>query len=251
MKRALALSALAGALVFSPVAATASVQTYEVTSAQSDPAYHGGNNDHAVWMPFFETHAGTPLNGDSNGSDFNFNPFGIFDIKDDGTATLTGEIVSQVDSEFRAIVDLKFRLRDGPGSGGPKKELRSNAYADNGGSVDPSTWRYFDLMSGTFTGVAGLDGYAFDFSQRPANSRYPLQLGAGANGKNILDGFAVWFYLTPNQQCTAQGCLALAGKWLKGDFNVNLQAVPVPAAGLLFATGLGGLAMRRRRKQAS
>ncbi|MEL7488126.1 MAG: VPLPA-CTERM sorting domain-containing protein [Pseudomonadota bacterium] len=236
------------------VAATgvASAATFSATSAVSDPNLHGGNSDHSVWLPFFESVAGTPLTGNSNGSDFDFSPEGFLTINPDGTGQLVGTIVSQVDPRFAFDVVIDFLGLSGPGSGGPKKELRACAYAGtcSGGApaVDTDSWDYFSLTGGTLTGLEALAGITFDVSERPRNNVHPMQIGDGANNKNGQFGLSVWFYLTVSGMCDNVLCdEILAQNSLRGDFNLNLTETPLPAGVLLFLTGLAGVGAARRR----
>ncbi len=239
-------SAAAVSAVFTSAALAAPV-TYSATSAISDH-YHGGGHDHSVWLPTFESLGGTPISGDVEASDFDFSPAGTFTIGEDGRATLSGRIVSQVDPSFSFDILLSFVGLAGPGSGGPKMELNPSAYSGNGGPIDVSTWSYFQLAEGSITGTGSAAGLNFSVFERPKDNIFPGQLGEGANGKNGDLGFAVWFYTLVNKDCTHNLCGVLSRRGLQtGDVNINLSEVPLPAGFLLFATGLAGLAARRRR----
>lgn len=244
------LLTLLGLVSFATVAAMPAIAApvmYNATSATSD-SLHAGNSDHSLWMPMFESLAGTALNGNSNGSDFDFVPDGKFSIATDGSATLSGTVRSQVDSDFSFDVLLSFVGLAGPGSGGPKKELKSSAYVANGGPIDHSTWSYFRLVDGTISGAGSASGLSFDVLERPSSGAYPGQFGVGANGKNGDLGFSVWFYTVVNNDCVNSLCATLARRGPQaGDVNIDLSEVPLPAGMLLFATGLAGLATRRRR----
>lgn len=238
---AVALSAM------SVSAAFAAPVTYSATSAVSD-YLHGGGHDHSIWLPTFESLAGTPISGDPEASDFDFSPAGTFTIGEDGRAILSGRIISQVDPSFSFDILLSFVGLAGPGSGGPKTELKPSAYAGNGGPIDVSTWSYFQLAEGSITGAGSAAGLNFSVRERPTGNVFPGQLGEGANGKNGDLGFAVWFYTLVNESCTHNLCGAFSRRGPQaGDVNINLSEVPLPAGFLLFATGLAGLAARRRR----
>lgn len=197
----------------------------------------------------FESLPGTALYGDSDGSDFDFSPAGTFSIGEDGRATLSGTIQSQVDPSISFDVLLSFVGLTGPGSGGPKKELKTSAYVENGGPIDVSTWSYFRLAEGSITGTGAASGLNFSVLERPKGNIYPGQLGVGANGKNGELGFAVWFYTVVNDRCVHNLCGVLGRRGAQaGDVNITLSEVPVPAGFVLFATGAAAFAARRRRR---
>jgi hypothetical protein len=84
------------------------------------------------------------------------------------------------------------------------------------------------------------------------------QLGFGANGKNSNKGFSTWLtwevtdcldVLTGNDGCSP---LSLdIGQSGKGDININLSPVPVPAAFWLFGTAMFTLVGLRCKSRAS
>lgn len=166
---------------------------------------------------------------------------------DDGTAKLVGTVFdrNQVDSNNANpngwLINVNFVKRSEDGSGGPKKELKNSAYANNGGPVDPSTWDFYDFSSvvdSTLTGFGGsIDGRILEIKDA-TNGKYPVQIGFGANGKNANFGMSTWFHAYEN------------GEKISGhaDFNVDLQEVPTPAAGLAWLL-TGGAAIARKRKQ--
>lgn len=244
MKRLFGAIVAASALIGTASASVTPVEEYYATSAI------GGGNDHSVWMPVFEDISVLPTYNNADGSDFDFTPYGLFTVYDDGSASLNGVITSQVGgSEYQFEVSLILDGRTGPGSMGPKKELPSGQYVENGGTVDTSTWRYWDLVSGSLTGLNTLTGLNLDLTIRPADNSMPLQLGEGANGKNTDLGLAMWFYLTKSSDCTSDFC-GYFTKSYHGDFNLDLTPTPLPAGFLLFATGAAGIAAVRRRRKA-
>lgn len=246
----IAIASTMTAFAITAPAANAEPISYTASSAVGDPTLSSSRSDHAIWLPFFRSVSGTPLTGNANSADFDFVWDGNFTIGHNGYATLTGQVASQVDSNFGFDVAFKFRNRDGAGASGVKRELRNSAYIENGGPIDTSSFRFFDLEGGSFTGTGALAGVNFGVQNRDTNMLFPLQLGEGANGKNGNLGASVWFSLFTDNGCTSSLCDALAGQNLIGDVNIDLQPVPIPAAFLLFGTGLAGLsAMRRKQAQ--
>ena len=73
-----------------------------------------------------------------------------------------------------------------------------------------------------------------------------LQIGTGANDKNLAFGGSTWVDVFSDQ--------ARQNKWFGNrhwDLNMNLTAVPVPAAVWLLGIALMGfVGMRRKAKQA-
>ncbi len=134
----------------------------------------------------------------------------------DGTATMTGTLVHESDASKRysIVANLSGRTTVAP-AGSPKKELASNAYVENGGPVDTSTWVYYTGFDATFTGEGSLAGAVLDLDRRgPA-----FQIGFGASGKNADFGASMWFvYWTTSQPNS--GHLPSDGN---GDFNVSLN----------------------------
>ncbi len=245
--RSILFSAVLTAGAALSASAFAAPVSYFASSAVSD-ALHSGGSDHSLWMPFFESLPGTPLNGNANGSDFGFSPDGLFTINDEGAAILSGRIVSQVDPAYVFDVLISFVGLAGPGPSGPKKELKASSYIENGGPIDTSTWSHFRLTEGTIVGSGSASGLSFSVTERPLDGVYPGQFGVGANGKNGNLGFSVWFFTTVNAGCTNSLCASIARLGPRaGDVNIDLVETPLPAGILLFGTGLAAFAARRRR----
>ncbi|MEM7471347.1 MAG: VPLPA-CTERM sorting domain-containing protein [Pseudomonadota bacterium] len=214
------------------------VAKYDATSAES--SIYNGSGGHSVWLPSL---------GGGNAAHFDFSPAGSFKVFDDDTATLTGNAISETNGAgYGFIVDAQFE-KTMVGSGGPKKQLSSSAYTENGGTIDTDTWSYFKMVSGTLTGTGMLSHLVFNLFEAPADGSAPFQVGYGASGKNLNFGGSGWFfYSASTTPCTAKD---VANGCYQGDFNLDLSAVPLPAAGLLLPVALGGLAFASRRRRKS
>ncbi|HRX84215.1 MAG TPA: DUF4215 domain-containing protein [Phycisphaerae bacterium] len=122
---------------------------------------------------------------------FNINPNLIFDPPgayseigdfDGASATLTGTLVDENDSEKRFTIDVNFTNRVNPPNvpaGSPKLEQ---------GPMDTSNWYYYTDLTGTLTGEGKYAGAVLSLTRRgPA-----VQVGVGANGKNLQFGLSTW-----------------------------------------------------------
>lgn len=196
---------------------------YLTDAAVIDTGVYAGTGGHALWFA-----------GDSN--DYMFSQgAGTLIEYDDGTAVFTGTVYGDLDPlrGYEITLYLNGRTNVGP-DGSPKRELMDSAYIENGGTVDTGSWYYYTGFSGTLLGVGDLAGTVLSISQRgPA-----FQVGAGANGKNANFGASAWFLAADGD-----------GEALSGDFNLNLQPVPVPAALPLLFSALGALGLLARGRR--
>ena len=220
---ALALVFLLGAVAGNTQAASV-IGDYELHGAPVDPLVYGGQGGHAIWFA-----QGT--------NDYVFAPgAGSLIEYDDGTAIISGTVysISQPGSGFAVELLLEGRTSIAPPDS-PKKELFDSAYIENFGPVDTATWYYYESFTGSMTGVGDLDGVFYTLSRRGA----AFQIGVGASGKNLEPGASGWFWATDAH-----------GNEIRGDLNLNLTAVPVPAALPLMLTALVALGLTRRRARA-
>jgi hypothetical protein len=177
----------------------------DAMAATNDPAVLPEPANHAIFLPGIST-------------DLIFVPPGrMTQDREAGTARLTGRVVDAHDSTKIFDVDINFTgLSIMPPAGSPKRGLRPNAYIENGGPVDPSTWYYYTSFDLQLTGAGAFDGAVLQGTQRgPAP-----QFGNGANDKNTRYGFSGWFDWVVVQQPTQGGPWAAGG----GDLNIDLQA---------------------------
>ena len=155
------------------------------------------------------------------GEDFVFHPPGQLIESDDGSARMFGWIERLSDPSARFYVDLRFADRVDPGApmyppaGSPKKELLPQAYASNGGEVDPDSWHYYLSLEGSLIGADSLSGVEIDVERYgPA-----AQAGYGASGKNTGYGISSWLTLHTVAQPTGQN---FPDEFI-GDLNSDLD----------------------------
>lgn len=123
------------------------------------------------------------------GDDFVFETGGQFVELPTGDARLVGVLARITAPRQRFLVDLSFRDYVGPASptyppaGGPLLELAPQAYAANGGVVDPYQWHYWTRVEGSLTGFGDFRGARLSVA-----ARGPAQCGDGANGRNAGTG---------------------------------------------------------------
>lgn len=281
---ALCLGTAAFSLAATPAQATLTLlDSFATTKAIAD--IYGGSGGHAFWLPTLNSDLGG-LTTDR----WVFSGTGVTDEYSDDVAGTTvlnmrGTLRPNNDNtgNYQLSANLWF-VKDADQSHAGKKELNGSAYVPAPGApVDPNgpgtqKWVYYNLVESInglgkcgivaggevdCTTVAGaqdsrltatgsvLTGFALDLLQRPDDGRYPLQVGDGANNKNILFGASMWFgydVLTRSQRVRD---LLTSGANTRGDVNVDIDyPIPEPATLTLFGLGLAGLGFARRRKAA-
>jgi hypothetical protein len=173
------------------------------------PGYGASIGGPAFWLPGL-------------GTDFVFSPLGTFHEYPDGTAIVLGTIQSQSNPLMRFAVDMHFDQRINPGDANyppplsPKKEMVPNAYIENGGPIDPSTWHYYQNFTGKLIGIDALAGAEVQLLP----FMMAAQVGVGANGKN--SGYGTSFWITGNvvTQPTSGPPIAFTAH-LDGNFDLS------------------------------
>ena len=225
------------------LAAATSASAAVITDKFSVSSAVGSGADHSVWI-----RNGI---GPGIGSDFDFDPDGMFTMYDDGTAKLTGSVKSQ--GALNAGFKVSFDYNNVFSWGAP-------VFKSENGSAATSETIYRNLTGGTLLGTGILEGLTLSVTRNPPNGPYATQIGPsngvnnGANNKNKNFGMAHWF-LIEVERADCKYCAKYSDYIKKldgrqGDVNVDLTPVPVPAAGFLLVGGLalmGGMARRRRK----
>ncbi|MEM9796250.1 MAG: VPLPA-CTERM sorting domain-containing protein [Pseudomonadota bacterium] len=212
---------------FASMGSASTITTFDATSAV------GSGADHSIWLS----------NGITNtiGREFDFRPAGRFAINSDGTATLTGQVVSQDDGASGFTVAFNY----------DSTFLQTPIFKSENGSTPGADLRFYDMEGGTLTGYGALAGLNLSVARAPVDGTYATQVGTGANNKNGNLGMANWFKVFIDEA----NCLVCAGPDFRlrdgsqGDVNVDLVATPLPAGGLLVLTGIGAMAALRRRRK--
>ena len=216
------LLGLTATLIIAAAAANVQAVTYDVTAAPADPcnpySSDGSFAGHVLFMQGINPNIYTttaPFTDGYHFSVFSDTDPGVFIENADGTATLSGTILSTQVSGYGFRIDLHFSgLTNNPGPMGPNLELMCKCYvppfdllagsgtcADPGshGAVDPTTWHYYTSWdSATLYGTGIYDGAVLHLTPFMHN----FQVGVGASGKNANAGASGWFTWTVVQQPT-------------------------------------------------
>ncbi|KAN0029445.1 hypothetical protein ACTA71_007572 [Dictyostelium dimigraforme] len=150
-------------------------------------------------------------------NNYNFVSSGVVQTNGGNNLVLTGTL-----QPFNSSLSDKFSLRAAfVKMGQPndvKQELQDKAYKANGGPVDPSTWSFYQIMPEKSKMVSLTNPNTFvTMSENPNTA---LQVGVGANGKNLQDGASGWFqyHATDGSVNVNSG----SGEMQVVDININL-----------------------------
>jgi len=144
---------------------------------------------------------------------------------------------------MRWRIDIGFRPSPGPHPDGPVRELFPNQYVDGGGTIDPGTWRFWemDLDDAEMDGLGDNAGFTLNLQhldKRPGFNTHALQVGIGANGKNLGLGAAM-FIEDPSGPGGPY-------PWMQGEMHLNLTPIPEPQTYALLLAGMTALAFYSR-----
>ncbi len=225
----------AAVVVFGLIAQASTASTTSFTATSYSPT------GHSLWI--------ADGLGGGYGSDFHFDPAGVFTTNGVDSASLTGRVVSE--NRPQGGFDLSFRYNDDFGPYTP-------AYKREGGAAVAGSDTYFlNLAGGILTGFGQeLDGLVLSVTRRPelstSTARYATQVGTGSNAKDPNDyGLANWFYIDVYEFncliCTnsAGGLFEDVVDAKRGDINIDLAPVPLPAGAVLLLTALAGFGAAR------
>ncbi|NET43958.1 PEP-CTERM sorting domain-containing protein [Okeania sp. SIO2B3] len=214
------------------------VNTWQADEAVSDK-YHSADHNHAFWIPDIS-------------SDFDFEGDAFFNEYDDGTINLIGNIGAgnkkfAVDVWFNSLGNLQEGRAIAPNLAAKQQLNRNDPYS----VVDVNDWSYYTIDSSksllTEIGEWYGDNDSTDtFSLIDMSETHKGQMGLGANGKNINEGFSHWFYIEDTN----------TGERYDGDINIDLvaleegggilsegESIPEPATMSLLSLGLLGSAL--------
>jgi hypothetical protein len=228
-------SAVSVALLALSIGAQATTVSYNATPGITDSfAKYGGS--HAI------------VNSGVGGGRYVPGQLTLQEDSASGIANLTGTVMDSgnannlfdVNLTFTGFIGSLLNTGNPPPPGSPKLELKSTAYAANGGPVDPDSWHFYSSMTGTLTGNNNFDGVSVSVADHgPA-----FQIGLGANGKNIGLGASGWL----SYSVAVSGGATYSGSTSGfGDINIALASVPEPSTILMMSLGLLGAARIRRK----
>jgi len=206
---------------------TASAASVTATWAVSDAV--GPTNPHGLWTNGLELGA----SGSSEQKKrYSFNSGSSLTEYDDGTAHLTATATNP--DNFTATIDMWF---GGYATTYPEVKI--------GGGSDTSDWHFYSTV--TEGSTITIEATTYYLGMVMLGQGPVLQIGTGANDKTLVFGASTWLDIFSDQARTNK--LFGNAHW---DLNMNLTAVPIPAAIWLFGSAMIGLVgMRRKNKLAA
>lgn len=198
---------------------------------------------HAIWMPGLQVGLQAPpcdpsfgAAAGTDGNKFTVQPSANIPVASfvedaSGNATLTAHVQSSFQNAgFDMVVQFNNSTTT-PCPGNPVLELCSGCYVapfnasapnctgSNCGCVDPNTWHYYSLVTGTLTGTGNYAGAVVTLTPAMMGC---FQVGNGASGKNVDYGFSGWFdYQVDQQPSNPNFVLQFDGR--TADINMNCE----------------------------
>ncbi len=212
-KYTLAIAVVALGYSFSAVA----ISIANVWTISSTSEINCGASPHGLWTN--SLNAGASACNDY----FNFDAGSTLTENGDGTAVINATatnpdgITADIDISFGAYTTVHADVKT---AGGPQL----------------TSWYYYETITSGNIAILGVD---YDITLH--NPNLVLQIGFGANDKTGAFGASVW--MDADDGLATGGYTG--GHW---DLNMDLAAVPVPAAAWLFGSGLIGLVGVARRQ---
>lgn len=142
----------------------------------------------------------------------------------DGTATVTGILVSTVDPDDQWTVSLNLENA----RNWSEWSALGRSYKDEKGLAGKRylDWTYYEMAADSkLIGAGDNAGEEVALTHAPSDYRYGFQLGDAANSKNGNYGMSGWFFYTNR-----------GGKQVQGDFNLDIADCadqPLPAGSVI------------------
>jgi hypothetical protein len=172
-----------------------------------------GTSQRSLWIASLPFAVGQEYSFDSNG--------GGFDVFNDGTAHLYGQVWNNNSPDYGWYVDVwlsdEMNWEEWSGLGRSWKGTASivgNWY---------TTWMYYIMdpnVTSTLIGLGEFEGSTLQLSHKPADYHYGFQIGNGANDKNAMPGMSCWFDF--------EGVVNGANLDGNGDFNLEGECENLP-----------------------
>lgn len=241
------------ALISAPLTASAATiadGTYAASEIFTPPYLR------SVWSPNMVDGLNTGL-----GLFWDFDDGATLEIFDNGgQALLKGVARNLLDDGLAFEFDIAF-VESTPGTNRPFCQFngaedqdcdnKTNSALIADGLVDPSIWDYYDFVAGksSFFGIEKMLGLTYSISDKTGGVHFP-QVGENANALvvNGEDGMSFWydFALEGGVDITQNGYTFFSSG--NGDFNFNINVVPLPTGGLMLLAALAGFGAIRARQ---
>lgn len=182
---------------------------------------------------------------------FNIQAGTMFTVDATGAAYLTGSAYSsKLGGGFNFNVGFNWLCNGVSAQAGTCGPVQANQTSFGGVSVplaQQASWDFFEMAGPqTLTGFGNLSGLDITITQYPGDGSKPFRIGEGANWFDLNQyGGSGWFSVSSilnNSNAKTNGVS-------RGDFNLDLVAVPEPSTVFLMGLGLVGVGLTRRLKK--